>query len=89
MQYNQFYILRHNVAVARQELNDYQFQQLWERVDAPFSIKTALKLDAIAQSDLILKIQDKLPPHWTTIYYISVQDDVDVQRAVDSEVIHP
>ena len=74
------------VSDARKELNSYQFQQLWERPDAPFSLKTADKLDAIAQNNLLPTIQDKLPPYWTTIYYIASQDEGDVQRAIDAQV---
>ena len=76
------------VSEARKDLNSYQFQQLWERPDAPFSLKTADKLDAIAQNNLLPTIQDKLPPYWTTIYYIASQDDGDVQRAIDAQVIN-
>ena len=76
------------VSDARKELNSYQFQQLWERPDAPFSLKTADKLETIAQNNLLPTIQDKLPPYWTTIYYIASQDDDDVQRAIDAQVIN-
>jgi len=77
------------VRSAKHELGEYQYQQLWERDDAPFSLKTADKLIAISQNNLLTKIKEKLPPYWTTIYYISTQSDYDIQRAVDAEIINP
>ena len=50
------------VSDARKELNDHQFQQLWERPDAPFSLPTAIKLEAIAQK----KITTNNPRQTTT-----------------------
>jgi hypothetical protein len=76
------------VLTAREQLSDYHFMELWNRDDAPFSLKTAEKLELIAKSKIIQSIKDILPPYWTTIYYISSLNDDKIKSAVDAQIIN-